>query len=78
MHHAAKIGHDKVIKSFLKNNKIIDKHPKNNSGDTPMHVAANEGHQNVVTTFLDNDSVKGMLLQKHCLIIKNFDIHRNN
>ena len=53
MHHAARNNHIKVVEVFLNNDRVIDKNPKNENGETPMHKAAKEGHEDIIELFLN-------------------------
>ena len=63
MHLAARYGHNKVLKTLLKNGAKVDAQiTKGMYKDyTPLHLAAEYSHYNVIKTFIDflgNDEVE--------------------
>ena len=51
LHHAARFGHDDVVKLLLE--KVTDKMPRDGTGRTPLHDAARMGRVEVTRTLLD-------------------------
>ena len=53
LHLAARNGHFEICKLIVENSKVLDKNPRNNSGETPLHYASDYGHLEVCQLLID-------------------------
>ena len=57
IHHAAKQGHEQIIRLIFNCQQIENKNPQDNSGLTPMHIACKYSNEEIVKLFLNNNTI---------------------